>query len=323
MLGSNSNGLKAKLDSLKNNINIFSRPSCVILQETKLFKSRNIVLPGYQIFQLNRAGRLGGGLLSAIDEALDPVLVNAGDDDAEILVVQIKVGHLDVRVFNAYGPQEDEKSLSLKFWLCLEKEIMKAKQENCCILIEMDGNAKIETKFQRLSENGKMLMEMARRQNLEILNNSNKCKGVITRNRITKCSEENSTLDYILVCDVLANYVTSMLIDEERIFTLTKFVSTRGIIRRTKSDHNVLFCNFDITYKKEICSRLRKEIFNLKNLECQQNFKFETENTTKFTDAFNLAEPLERKAAKFQRSLNQSVRECFRKIRVNNNEKKD
>ena len=176
LLGSNSNGLKAKLDSLKNNINIFSRPSCVILQETKLFKSRNIVLPGYQIFQLNRAGRLGGGLLSAIDEALDPVLVNAGDDDAEILVVQIKVGHLDVRVFNAYGPQEDEKSLSLKFWLCLEKEIMKAKQENCCILIEMDGNAKIETKFQRLSENGKMLMEMARRQNLEILNNSNKCK---------------------------------------------------------------------------------------------------------------------------------------------------
>ena len=137
LLGSNSNGLKAKLDSLKNNINIFSRPSCVILQETKLFKSRNIVLPGYQIFQLNRAGRLGGGLLSAIDEALDPVLVNAGEDDAEILVVQIKVGHLDVRVFNAYGPQEDEKSLSLKFWLCLEKEIMKAKQENCCILIEI------------------------------------------------------------------------------------------------------------------------------------------------------------------------------------------
>ena len=99
---------------------------------------------------------------------------------------------------------------------------MRAKQENCCILIEMDANAKIETKFQSLSENGKLLMEMARRQNLEILNNLNICKGVITRNRITKRSEENSTLDYILVCDILANYVTSMLIDEERIFTLTK-----------------------------------------------------------------------------------------------------
>ena len=147
---------------------------------------------------------------------------------------------------------------------------------------------------------------------MEILNNSNICKGLITRNRITKCSEENSTLDYILVCDILANYVTSMLIDEEQIFTLTKFVSTRGIIRKIKSDHNILFCNFDITYKKEIRSLLRKEVFNLKDLEGQENFKADTENTTKFTDVFNLAEPLERKAVKFQRSLNQSVRKCFR-----------
>ena len=121
LLGSNSNGLKAKVDSLKNNINIFSRPICILLQETKLFRSGLIDLPGYQIFQLNRSGRLGGGLLTAVDVALQPVLVSAGDDDAEILVIQIKVGHLDVRVFNAYGPQEDEPSCSLKFCLCLEK----------------------------------------------------------------------------------------------------------------------------------------------------------------------------------------------------------
>ena len=89
LLGSNSNGLKAKIDSLQNNINTFSRPSCIVLQETKLFKSGSMSLPGYQIFQLNRMGRLGGGLLTAIDDSLQPVLVSAGDDDAEILVVQI------------------------------------------------------------------------------------------------------------------------------------------------------------------------------------------------------------------------------------------
>ena len=36
-----------------------------------------------------------------------------------------------------------------------------------------------------------------------------------------------------------------------------------------------------------------KEVFNLKDLEGQKNFKSETENTTKFTDVCNLAEPLE------------------------------
>ena len=321
LLGSNSNGLKAKVDSLKNNIKIFNRPSCILLQETKLFRSGLIDLPGYQIFQLNRSGRLGGGLLTAVDVVLEPVLVNAGDDDAEILVVQIKVGHLDIRVFNAYGPQEDEASSSVKFWLCLEKEIMKAKQQNCCVLLEMDANAKIETNFQKLSENGKYMSNLCSRQNLEILNKSSACKGVITRHRITKNKEEKSTLDYILVCDILANYFTSMLIDEERIFTLTKFVSTRGIIKQTKSDHNILYCNFDLSYRKEPQAMLRKEVFNLKSLECQELFKNETENTSKFTDIFHSEEPFEQKTLKFQRCLKQSIRKCFRKVRVNKKEK--
>ena len=79
LFGSNCNGLKAKLDSLKNVIQIFNRPSCLTLQETKLRKSGRIQLAGYQIFQLNRVG-FGGGLLTAADEELEPVLVNADDE---------------------------------------------------------------------------------------------------------------------------------------------------------------------------------------------------------------------------------------------------
>ena len=98
-------------------------------------------------------------------------------------------------------------------------------------------------------------------------------QGTITRQRNLKNREEKSVLDYILVCDILINYVTSMLIDEVRLFTLTKFVSTRGVIKRTKSDHNILFCNFNLSYSYEICSKRRHEIFNLKNVECQELFK--------------------------------------------------
>ena len=32
---------------------------------------------------------------------------------------------------------------------------------------------------------------------------------------------------------------------------LTKLVSTKGVKKETKSDHNVLYCNFILTYKKE------------------------------------------------------------------------
>ena len=106
LLGSNSNGLKAKLDSLKNNVSIFKKPSCVTIQETKFKQSRNIELPGYQVFQLNRIGSLGGGLLTAVDVNLSPVLVAVGDEALELLVVQVKVGHMDIRIFNAYGLQQ-------------------------------------------------------------------------------------------------------------------------------------------------------------------------------------------------------------------------
>ena len=130
LMGSNSNGLKAKFDSLLNNVNIFSQPNCITLQESKLVKSGIIKLPCYQVFQLNRSVKQGGGLLTAVHEVLDPVLVSAGDDDNEVLVVQMKVGHLNVRVFNAYGPQEDETTASLQFWMGREQEIIKAKQHN-------------------------------------------------------------------------------------------------------------------------------------------------------------------------------------------------
>ena len=55
--------------------------------------------------RLCRTGE-GDGLISAIDLSLDPVLVAVDDDDLELLVVQIKVGHLDAgwdKVFNFLG----------------------------------------------------------------------------------------------------------------------------------------------------------------------------------------------------------------------------
>ena len=86
LLGNNANGLSGKVDSLKNTLKSL-KPSCITIQETKL-KSKKFDIPGYQVFLKNRPG-LGGGLLTAIDENLAPVLVSS--PDTEILVVQTKV----------------------------------------------------------------------------------------------------------------------------------------------------------------------------------------------------------------------------------------
>ena len=81
IFASNANGIKGKIDSLRTNVNIF-QPSCIILQETKLRFPGTIKIEGYQIFENLREG-LGGGLLTAIDNSLNPVLISTGNEDFE------------------------------------------------------------------------------------------------------------------------------------------------------------------------------------------------------------------------------------------------
>ena len=77
IFGNNANGLKAKKESLLNAIQKLGGPSCVLIQETKLRFPGTFPMPGYQIFEKIRKG-LGGGLLTAVDENLSPMLISEG-----------------------------------------------------------------------------------------------------------------------------------------------------------------------------------------------------------------------------------------------------
>ena len=55
----------------------------------------------------------------------------------------MKVGILNIRVINSYGPQEDDDwQRKLLFWNTLEKEIISKIDESCFILIQMDHPTK-------------------------------------------------------------------------------------------------------------------------------------------------------------------------------------
>ena len=111
-----------------------------------------------------------------VDEDLNPVLVSQGNDDVEILVVEANIGEKKLRIINAYGPQEDDNSQDiLSFWQELEGEVIKAKDENCFIMIEMDANAKVGKKVVKgdpneMTNNGKLMLDLTERQNLVITN---------------------------------------------------------------------------------------------------------------------------------------------------------
>ena len=115
----------------------------------------------------------------------------------------------------------EQQHIISQFWVELEKEVIKAKDEGCLVLIEMDANAKVGRDIvpgdpNEESEKGKLLEQFVERQHLKILNSSNKCSGVVTRQRLTVVRMEKSVIDYIITCEELSSYLNEMFIDEER-----------------------------------------------------------------------------------------------------------
>ena len=106
-----------------------------------------------------------------------------------------------------------------KLFIALEEEIVKATLHGKGIYIEMDANSKlgpteIDGDPHPQSENGKILARIIKRQSLTVMNNvKNKCKGKITRRRITKKSREESVIDFVIVNSEIEDLISEVIID--------------------------------------------------------------------------------------------------------------
>ena len=268
----------------------------------------SIKLNDYQVFEKVRPS-LGGGLLTAVRLSLSPVLISPIKEEAEIMVVQCQVNKMKIRVINGYGPQDDEQlSTRLEFWSALEQEIISAKDSNCCVIIQLDANAKVGNSVissdpNQTSENGKLLLNLVERENMSILNCSPLCKGSITRQRVTKKHVEKSILDYMITCDKLNKFLEVMVIDEAQTFSLMKYASTKGIRKIVKSDHNIMFSAFYISYQNVMYKKPRRELYNLKNKECQEIFSEVSECNLKLQKCFNAKKPFPRQCQTYVKTL--------------------
>ena len=320
ILGTNSAGLNSKKESFYKIINKF-RPSVITIQESKLSRPGLIKIPGYQVFDRVRTNKKGGGLLTAADEDMDPVLIGTGSEDTEIMTIQVKVGNEDIRIINAYGPQEDdETNEKLNFWHELEMEVTKAKDNNCMVVIEMDANAKVGKDVLRgdphnMTGNGKLMLDMLERQNLTILNSLDICRGCITRERKFENKMERSIIDYIVVCENMLDYVLEISIDDARIDTLARYIKTKDAIKIVPSDHNILFSKFKVAFRRK-SRKIRKEIFQFKCSESKRNFMEETSVNKDLSSCFNTSEDFRYCSNNFFRTLNKKLHKCFKKIRI-------
>ena len=142
---------------------------------------------------------------------------------------------------------------------------------NTGIIIELDANTKLGSQIitgdhHEISENGKLLLEVAKNNNFIIVNSTKLCEGIITRVGKTDFLNEESTIDFILVYPKMFTFIAKMKIDEERTHVLTRYSQNKNNKNEDKqiikeSDHNPLIWYFNIKVISQIENK-HQEIFN-------------------------------------------------------------
>ena len=277
MIGTNCNGILSKKESLFSVINTIN-PGVLFLQETKVHRKGLIKIPDFQIFEVLRKQGGGGSILTAIHKSFQPVLVDE-DEELEILVVQAKFGNLSCRYINAYGPKEgySKTDHTISFYARLDQEIKNAKLLGHLVCVQLDANTKlgksvIKDDIHDMSPNGQLLYDVIERDELVICNALDACQGSITRRRSTINGIEESILDYFIICQDLFVYFSSMKIDSSNV--LTRYVKRKERIIVTKSDHNILICNFSQKWNSDTkCGKEKIEIFNFNDSFGQKKYQ--------------------------------------------------
>ena len=267
-------------------------------------------------------------MLTGVHKNLNPVLVSDGlEDNIEIIVVQGEVNGKQIRFINGYGPQEYAASDDrIKFFARLEEEIVLSKLNGCMTCVEMDANAKLGSDSIKgdphpQSQNGELLHAIIVRNNLSLCNNSKDCTGIITRRKQTIKGLEESIIDFFLVCEDLNNFFSGMLIDESRLYSLTRYQKTKSGFKMTESDHHTLVSYFDITWNANDDCKNRMKVFNFNDPEGQKTFYNLTSSNTlsKLFDNQNIQDPCKRWYKEFTNILHRS----FKKVRINGPKKEN
>ena len=322
MMSANAAQLKGKLNSFKSELKA-SNSALFTLQECHYATKGKVQIENYEIFEAIRKKVKGGSMIGA-HKALKPILIEEYSCDFELLVIEIQVANRDIRVMTGYGPQENWSEVErMPFFMALEQEIVKAELAGKSILIEMDANSKLGSKYipgdkHIQSENGKILAGIIERHSLVIGNSVEKCKGLITRKRITKNAVEESTIDYVVISEDLKDELESIEIDDERNHVLTKITKTKNGTNRIESDHNTIFTKFKIPWNKR-SKENRVELYNLKNKDCQKIFKEATKgsnNAQNLSSIFDEDGDLNTQTQTFIKRLQKTIKQCFKKVRI-------
>ena len=233
----NTRGLRGKLVSL-HQILSENRPHLFLLTETQLRSNTGINVKEYVFHGRKREGGTGGGVAILIREDIRPsISVHLPERNIEIIWVSIRRTKMPpVIIGTYYGKQESASKEEIKREMQLLNEEINERKKEGELILTMDGNAKIGLIGEDISRNGDELLKVINRTGLFLLNGTDKCKGIITRQNTNNLAEK-SAIDFILASYDANTRIKHVFIDEEGLMKL------KG---KKDSDHNTIMIDLNI-----------------------------------------------------------------------------
>ena len=144
---------------------------------------------------------------------------------------------------------------------------------------------------------------------MKVLNNEEFCKGNITRSRMVNGKKENSIIDFILTCEKVLPFVRYMHIDEKRKYAFANFCQKKKGQIAKLSDHNLIYVDFDLKFKK--ISPERRNIFKFNDCNALKKFKDLTTKTQEFTNCFSNKKTFIEQIVLWEKVLKKFINICF------------
>jgi exonuclease III len=234
----NINGYNTKKGSLEVIVKELD-PDIIALCETKKAgRLKKDELQKYNVIDVPNQGK--EGLLIGVRKGSFQSVREITDTDMKnIVTVRVVYPRMNLRIIMAHAPQDNAKlEERSEFFEELAVQVERAEASGDQIMVLGDFNARIENNSSVISAttgspNGKELVEIVKKYQLNICNFHEKSTGKWTRIQHTKDGTSKSVLDYVLLQECLYHSVTKFVVDEEKIYTPYRQRTVKGKKRVT------------------------------------------------------------------------------------------
>ena len=277
-------------------------PHIFLIAETQLRSDLTVSFVGYTCFHRKREGKVGGGVGILIrNDFRFNIAPHISDRSIEMMWISVfRKDDVPLTVGVYYGRQESTSRAEIEQEMTLLNEEIEEMKNEGEILIAMDGNARLGLLGESISRNGKLLTEVFTKTDLYLINNSDKCRGKVTR-RNTQNDSEFSAIDFVLSSEGAKSWVKDMQIDEE------------GLIRvkgKNSTDHNTIIIKLSIHGTNQP-KRIKRTMWNIKAPDAQwAAFSKELSKHNQKAKAIitNPLENIDTKYSKWRRELENAAR---------------